>query len=242
MNIVVLAAGKGIRLGDRTREIPKSLLEIMPGRPYLAYQLEAFSPFENAKKIMVGGFAIERLQEFLAGHQYGSAWQLVENREYQKGNLYSLAAARAQLEDDDFFVFNADHYYSDVTYQRILNIQTDQITIFCDHDRALVADDMKVTVRSGQLERIAKDLTQFDAGYVGVTYVPRAQAVRYWQAFAATALELGDRAYVEAVLARLAAEGEKIYISDMSGSWWTEIDTEEDLRRARGIIAEYSAA
>lgn len=237
MQIVVLAAGAGIRLGDHTREIPKSLLEIAPGRPYLAYQLEALARIPGLRGLLVGGFAIDRLRAFVAEHPAGASWPIIENTQFHKGNLYSLAAARHILRaDEDFYIFNADHFYSDASYHLMLSTPTEHVTIYCDRDRTLVADDMKVLSQNGVLKKIAKDLSTYDAGYVGVTRVPASAAVRYWRAFDDTARALGDRAHVEAVLARLAGENETVKLTDISGSWWTEIDTEEDLQRARALI------
>jgi choline kinase len=66
--------------------------------------------------------------------------------------------------------------------------------------------------------------------------VPKLADQRYWDAFDATAAKLGDKANVENVLDGLAAEGGEISVCDISGSWWTEIDTPEDLGKARQII------
>lgn len=241
MTIVILAAGKGVRLGKISQDMPKCLVEIEPGKPYLGLELAAMARYQHHRKIIVGGFAIDMLAEFLSKHPEGKNWNLVDNRDFNKGNLYSLAAARTAIGEDGFCLFNADHYYSSAHYETMLAGEKKTITAFCDRDRILVADDMKLVSSDHHLVCMAKDLTRYDAGYIGVTSVPKSCARDYWQAFDATANKLGNTANVEAVLNELANEKKgSVAVCDVSGSWWTEIDTEEDLERARKIISAHS--
>jgi len=235
MQLVILAAGRGSRLGEDHADRPKSLVSV-GDVPYLKRQLESFRHFSFSKKNLVGGYGITFLRDFLAENNFGDI-TLLENTEFLKGNLYSLATARFEL-TEDFFVFNADHFYSPETYQSILTMRSDNITIFCDKDRILTDDDMKVRLdeHSGHLAAMSKTLSDFEAGYVGVTYVPKSAYQTYWSAFDATAARLGDKANVENVLDGLAAVGGDIRVRDISGSWWTEIDTPEDLAKARQTI------
>ena len=98
---------------------------------------------------------------------------------------------------------------------------------------------MKVFVKEGQFQKMDKQLTDYQWGYVGVSYVPKSLQTKYWEACLKTEQNLGDKANVEAVMNQLAADGETINICDISGSWWTEIDTPEDLEKARAIIQRF---
>lgn len=232
MQIVILAAGRGVRLGSP--EKPKCLVPIKNGLPYLELELRAMERFAGHAVIIVGGYGIECLKEFLDSRA-SSKIVLLENRQFEKGNLYSLLVARDIL-SDDFFVFNADHFYSPKNYQRMLSCRSEHPVIFCDRDRRLSDDDMKVRSQNGRLVIMQKSLSHFDCGYVGVTYVPRPAHGAYWQACEVVSRELGDAAFVEAVPNRLAAQDRTVVICDISGSWWTEIDTPADLKRAKKII------
>ena len=59
------------------------------------------------------------------------------------------------------------------------------------------------------MHKIAKTLTTFDAGYVGMTKVPAAPRPRYWAAAEAAQAEEGRAIHVERVLARLADGGHR---------------------------------
>lgn len=238
MNLIILAAGKGIRLDTHLCGTPKFLLSIQKNIPYLWFQLESFAKFEFSKKIIVGGYAIEDLRDFLKNHGFDD-YALVNNEDYDRGNLYSLKAALSHI-TGDFFIFNADHYYSMENYQKIFLRKT-QITIFCDRDRVLQRDDMKVLLYGNEPNKfryLSKEMKNSSLGYVGVTYVPQGKIPTYREAVEKTANLMGDDANVEGVLNTLASEGENIDVVDISGSWWVEIDTPEDLKRAKSIISQ----
>jgi choline kinase len=235
VQLVVLAAGKGARLGKVAQEQPKSLVTIA-GTPYLALQMQAFARFPFTHKFIVGGYAIQSLEAFLQAPGR-TDWTLVNNPDFHKGNLYSLSAVLPQV-TDGFFIFNADHYYSPATYARIFAAKPDDLTVFCDRDRKLTDDDMKVASFDSQLVTMAKTLAAFDCGYVGITWIPKKDLDLYRDTVAAVARDLGETANVEAVMSRLAADGEKVAIADISGSWWTEIDTPLDLANARAVITQ----
>lgn len=238
MQLILLAAGRGSRLGEFANDKPKSLVDI-DGVAYLELQRRAFEAFPFSQKIVVCGFGADHLRSFFAAR---SGWTLVDNPEWERGNLYSLKAAWPFIRDD-FYLFNADHYYSMRTYRRIFAHEADAITVFCDQDRNLIADDMKAKCApSGaisdktRLLAMSKALSDYDAGYVGVTRVPQSLLELYGHGVAAAETELGDKANVEHVIHTLAGDGADVRVADISGSWWTEIDTPEDLSRARETI------
>lgn len=234
MQVVILAAGKGTRLTGHKNGVPKCLVDVGQSRPYLWHQLEALSQAGRCEIILVGGYGIEHLESFLGQESFPGV-RLVCNPDYEKANLYSLLTVRERLRSD-FFIFNADHFYAPEVYHQIFTSPKKNITAFCDHDRKLATDDMKVLATGGRIGSMAKDLASWNLGYVGVTYVPHMKQSVYWRACDEMAHRLSDGAYVEAVLNHMAGRGEDVAVADVSGYWWTEIDTPEDLARAREVL------
>jgi choline kinase len=207
---------------------------------YLDLTLKSLAPFVLAGRIVVTGFAAKKLEDFFATRGF-SGFELVHNPDFEKGNLYSLLAAKSFL-SKSFFIFNADHFYAPSLYQKIFSCEPRHITIFCDRDRHLGDDDMKVALslqNGAQRLTMAKTLQEFQWGYVGVTGIPESKHRLYWQACEAVAQEWGEKAHVEHVIKFLGERGEPIDIVDLSGSWWTEIDTPEDYQKARQSITDH---
>jgi len=227
---VLLAAGLGSRLGTLTQQIPKALVDVAD-RPLLAYAV-AFALEAGADDItVVGGFGFDQVAAEVT--RLALPVRLVENRAFRDGNLISLTAARLFVEDaDEFLLMNVDHIYRPAI-ARLAGAPAADVTAFIDTDRVLGADDMKVERNgAGRVRRIAKTLETWDAGYVGMTKVPRAAARRYWATVDAALAAEGRAIHVERVLARLADAGTPPACRDISGHGWLEVDLPEERDRA----------
>jgi choline kinase len=230
MQAVLLAAGLGSRLGPLTQQIPKALIAV-GGRPLLAHAV-AFARAAGADTItVVGGFGFSQVAAEVA--RLGLPVRLVENSAFRDGNLISLTAARPFVEDaDQLLLMNVDHIYRPAIAALAAAPAAD-VTAFVDTDRTLGADDMKVERDdTGRVRRIAKTLAHWDAGYVGMTKVPRAAAARYWATVDAALAAEGRVIHVERVLARLADAGTPPECRDISGHGWLEVDLPDERDRA----------
>jgi choline kinase len=235
MQAVILAAGTGSRLKDMTEQLPKALIPVA-GKPLLAYAI-AFAHQVGCQDIVVvaGAFGQKVIGLLKKFEVPGLRW--VENKDYLIGNLYSLGAARSEIRTD-FLLMNTDHVYRLGIAEKV-RAQCGELTAFCDQDRELGDDDMKVALGSdGRLKDISKKLTAFDRGYVGMTFCPERMLDTYFQAFDRVAGEHGDRAVVEMVLDDLARNGSPPAIGDISGVGWLEVDTQDEHAHAENVILE----
>jgi choline kinase len=225
VQIVLLAAGLGSRLGTLTSELPKALVEVA-GAPLVLHALRFAARLAPAQIIVVGGFGFAQLATVLERAR-PLPINLIENPRFRDGNLLSLMAARPSI-NDDFLLLNVDHIYRPAIAEVVRPPPSD-ITAFVDTDRRLGPDDMKVERdAAGRVRRIAKTLTTFDAGYVGMTRVPRLALSRYF----ATADEVlaadGPATHVERILAHLADHDGPAACRDISGHGWLEVDTPDE--------------
>lgn len=237
MQVVLLAAGLGSRLGSLTKDIPKALIEVA-GKPLVIHALEFAARLQPEKVIVVGGYGhallsrrLEQARPALAGLPI----ELLENTHFRDGNLISLMTARPRI-TQGFLLLNVDHIYRPGIAQ-VVAPEATEVTAFIDTDRQLGADDMKVErTAEGRVRRIAKTLTTFDCGYVGMTRVPTAALPGYWQTAEAALAEEGRAIHVERILARLAETTAAPMCRDTSGHGWLEVDTAEERAAAEKAL------
>jgi choline kinase len=234
---IIMAAGLGSRLKDLTTATPKALIEA-GGRPLIDYALAFARRAGAAHRIVVGGFCHADVAARVAAQAPDAA--IVENHEFRKGNLISMRTGHAALAPGGFLLMNTDHVYRPTIADVVARAcaAAGEVTAFCDFDRALGADDMKVRLDGARrVAEMAKTLPEWDCGYVGMTYVPAARRADYEAAAARVIEERGEAVHVESILVALAAAGAPPEIADISGHGWLEIDEPHERAHADAILA-----
>lgn len=229
-NVVLLAAGLGARLRPLTNNKPKALVECL-GRPLLSYAIDFAkrAVISGGRIVVVGGFGWDQVRDYL-GRAYPDV-DLVENTEFEKANILSVAAGVRAVEGS-FLLMNVDHIYP-FSFADRLTAVPDGIFAAVDFDRQLVADDMKVQLGPGsKVTGISKQLQTWDCGYIGMTLVLDDGVADWRNRFENLLATQGGTGVAENVLQGLADVGKPVSICDLSGIGWLEIDTSEDLRIA----------
>ena len=243
MRVVLLAAGLGSRLGELTTALPKALVDV-GGTPLLGHALRFATQLAPERMVVVGGFGFAQVADELARQQAADPaiaalpLRLVENRDFRQGNLLSLLAARDELHDD-FVILNVDHIFRP-SIAALVRAPAHEVTAFIDTDRQLGADDMKVEREAGRedgrVKAIAKTLTKYECGYVGMTRVPGAAVARYWAEVDGALYDEGTGIHVERILARLATSPLPPVCRDISGHGWLEVDTPDERHAAEAAL------
>lgn len=226
---VLLAAGMGLRLGELTKNQPKTLITVND-EPLLYHALRFLELAQVTNIIVVGGFEIEAVKIALQSFHSTVPTVIVENKNYQKGNLLSLMAALPRV-FNSFLLINTDHIYSRAIATVVQN-NLREITAFVDYDRQLGADDMKVKLQNGNVNEMSKKLSDFDCGYVGMTYVDQEKLPAYLGAVQTVYKNNPDASVVEQVLVELAQQNNAPRTADISGHGWLEIDTPSERDQA----------
>jgi 2-aminoethylphosphonate-pyruvate transaminase len=239
MQAIVLAAGLGSRLGDLTRAIPKALIEV-DDRPLIDYAL-AFAGavgIEPERTVVVGGFCYPDLRARIAA--IAPTVRCVDNPAFRKGNLVSLRAGLPHIAPGDgFLLMNTDHIYRPAIAEIVGGVvrSATEVTAFCDFDRSLGDDDMKVELDVQRRVRdMAKTLPTWDAGYVGMTFIPGPRARAHAAAGEAALAVGGDAIHVESVLVQLVHDGAPPVIADISGHGWLEVDQPDERDHAAATL------
>ena len=234
--IMIMAAGLGSRLKDLTVATPKALIEVSE-RPLIDYALAFARGVGADRRVVVGGFCHSDVAARVA--KVAPDAVIVENTEYRKGNLLSMLAGARALEAGGFLLMNTDHVYKPSIAQVVATAiaNATEITAFCDFDRTLGADDMKVQLDAQRrVAAMAKPLPTWDCGYVGMTFVPASRRDDYFAAAERVLRDKGDASHVETVLVELVGSQPPV-IADISGHGWLEIDEPHERAHAEQVLA-----
>lgn len=232
MQIIILAAGTGSRLG---KGIPKALVEVA-GRTMLEYQIEWTRNFSPDRTIVISGYHHEEMKSFC--EKKFPFVEVIENKRYSEQNLYSLLSAE-QFLNEDTLIMNVDHIYPESFAVRVFPLlnEVSQFAIFADTERKLTDDDMKVFINSdGYVEKISKKLTEWNAGYIGMTFIKKDFWKEYLSAASTVAKIQKEKAVVEMVIQELVDRKTFPEIINSDKMTWYEIDTPEELKYAENCL------
>jgi dTDP-glucose pyrophosphorylase/histidinol phosphatase-like enzyme len=107
---VILAGGKGTRLGEITRKIPKPMLPIAGERPFLDTLIEMIERHGYEDIILLGGYLGEVLEAAYDGRRIGDATIRVLREKVPLGTAGALTVARDAL-DPRFLMMNGDAFF-----------------------------------------------------------------------------------------------------------------------------------
>ncbi|MBI2668975.1 NTP transferase domain-containing protein [Candidatus Woesearchaeota archaeon] len=108
MKLVILAAGKGVRMLPLTEHIPKVLVEVN-GKPFLHYVLENAQKAGFADIGLVVGYKKEKIEEFLKKNEIKAA--LMEQKK-QLGTGDAVKQAQNFCKNGPFVLLGGDNLFS----------------------------------------------------------------------------------------------------------------------------------
>jgi NDP-sugar pyrophosphorylase family protein len=240
MTAVLLAAGRGKRLGDPTAHLPKPLLDIA-GAPLISHIVDALAGAGLANFIVVTGYLSEQIEQWAKTHSRdnpGIKITTVRQPELN-GTGGAMLAAKTHLGGETRFVFGWGDILMDVAnYPRFVHHARDD-----NYDLQLAVNRVKDPFRGAavyvskdmQVERLDEkpepgtaktewnNAGLFATGPMIFDYLAR--------------LEVSPRGELElpAAIAQMIADGRVVRAVDMRG-FWSDVGTREDLDAARAFF------
>jgi L-glutamine-phosphate cytidylyltransferase len=254
---ILIAAGRGKRLGSHTEEIPKCMVQV-GARPILGWVWEAFRAAGIEQLVVIRGYRGDVLETFVRGLVEDAIF--VDNTDWQTNNiLLSLACARGYL-DEPCLMSYSDIIFTPAVARAAVESPA-EIGLVIDRkfrdiyvgrtEHPLEEGEVSDLMPDGSVARVGKRaLPPADAvgEYIGLTRLgARGVATvartldRLAQQFAGREHEPFQRAaaYRNAYLTDLWQElidgGIDIDPVLIDGQW-REIDTGQDLERARELV------
>ena len=240
---LILAAGAGRRLRPYTDTLPKALVPLDDTRSVMDLTLKNFAEAGLNDVAIIIGYAADqvRIRQQELQERYGVNIELVFNDKAEEwNNAYSLWCARDVLKAGAI-IANGDTIHP-VSVEELLKAQTDEfITLSLDNVKKLADEEMKVQLNDrGGVTLISKLMEPETAAgeYIGVARIPGALAGDLADALQAT-FQRDPNLYYEDGFQEMVNRGARITTAAIGDIPWIEVDTLEDLERAREIVCHY---
>ena len=240
---LILAAGAGRRLRPYTDTLPKALVPLDDTRSVMDLTLKNFAEAGLNDVAIIIGYAADqvRIRQQELEERYGVNIELVFNDKAEEwNNAYSLWCARDVLKAGAI-IANGDTIHP-VFVEELLKAQTDEfITLSLDNVKKLADEEMKVQLNDhGGVTLITKLMEPETAAgeYIGLARIPGALAGDLADALKAT-FERDPNLYYEDGFQEMVNRGAHIATAAIGDVPWIEVDTLEDLERAREIVCHY---
>ncbi|MHA2028551.1 MAG: sugar phosphate nucleotidyltransferase [Candidatus Kariarchaeaceae archaeon] len=243
MKAIILAAGDSERLHLSTNHQPKPLINLL-GLKLIERVIKTAKQVSINEFIIVVGFQGYKIKNYLGdGNKYDVKIDYIDNKRWNEENGLSLLSTK-NLVEDNFILLMADHIFDVRILKEIIRYNlTTSVVLAIDKKKPNEGDTI-VIEEKGKIKHIGKELTNSNAIDTGI-FLCSPKLFSY----AEEAINEG-KTELSAVIQRAADYNDAeifdittidTYISKMRQDvelWWLDIDTSEDLNRAKHMIIE----
>ena len=236
MTYIVLVAGQGKNLQPLTLSYPKTLHKLGGETTVLQRLVRSIRKCDKkAEIVIVVGFMYKHIQKELEDDNV----LFVHNPFYEvTSSMGSLWLAKEYLQRENVTIINGDIVMSDKMINDVICAYTDIPYVLLDSTKTS-DNKYNVQVQGDRVCVMSKNLTDFMGNYVSVT---KLDAVSSRFVFEQLSLMVNDGMYnlfyEDALVQMIFDKDFELYYKDVKDYKWTEIDSVDDLLKARQIQAE----
>jgi choline kinase len=235
---VLLVAGIGSRLRPLTDDRPKALMDL-GGETILSRALRLLIAAKVPEIVLATGYRDDQIRRAVATCSVPTT--LIRNPEYDTTqNSVSLALCSRVLKGKSFLKLDGDVVFQPLVLERLFASRV-ALAVAVDSRRALDAEAMKVKVADGHITEFGKQLS-IEAAFaetIGIERLTREAGDSLFSAMDRAIVGRGERdKYYEHFYSELVragrVEAQVVEVGDLA---WSEVDTPEDLARARAAAS-----
>ena len=237
MKAIIFNSGLGKRMGDLTKNNPKSMVKLYNGETIFERQIRILSAYGIKEFIITTGPFKEQLEK--ASQKFTNCkFQFVHNPLYQETNyIYSMYLAKDYL-DDDVLLLHGDLVFNKKLVEKILDDKHSSVGLI-NEDKKLPEKDFKARVKNNLLKEVSINIFDSDCYAFQPLYKLAKDDLNKWN--------LQIEKYVKDENVNVYAENalndilDEINIATISYKdyYIDEIDNEEDYLRVNKEIEEF---
>ena len=253
MQAIILAAGMGRRLGEKTRDNTKCMVEVN-GVKLIDRLLGQLSALDLQRVIIVVGYKGKELREYiestylssLTSHPSPLKIEFAENPIYDKtNNIYSLSIVKDQLQQDDTLLIESDLIFSDRFFPMILENTYPNLALVAKYESWMDGTMVRLDEDHHIVNFVSKeafDYSNVDSYYKTVNIYKFSKEFlqnKYVPFLDAYTRAVGNNEYYENVLRIISMLNDHdLKALPVGNEKWYEIDDKQDLDIAEAIFAE----
>ena len=235
---VVLAAGKGSRLGNYTTDLPKSLLPLNNnGKTLLDYNLKLLSQFKLNKTIIVTGFNSDKIEEHVKNY---NNIEIIYNPFWGFCNVLGSLYMALKHINDDFLFLHADTLADKPIWNNLIKEKGEMVLPF--ERKKCGEEEMKVYLKGNKVLEINKEMDSdsADGEFLGIAKFSK-KTIPFFKLTAENLFKKGElNHYMESVIQEAINKNNfDIKALDILNHNFVEVDFEEDYIRAKKEFGKF---
>lgn len=236
MQAIIMAAGKGSRLGELTGGNPKSFVEIHH-KKLIEYNLDILRQLGVDEIIIVTGYRKDAFEELTKDMK---DVHLVYNPFYEMVNVLGSFYMGMRYLRENFIYLHADTLCDPCILKKLAQFEAD-MNLPIDY-KVCDEEAMKVRSQEGKIVQITKKMPieEAEGEFIGIASFKKNIIPSLQIAVEKLLEEKNFSEYFEAAIQKLIDEKEFSVCSiPMGNAFWAEIDFREDYDRAAACIPQY---
>ena len=235
MKVLIMSAGVGSRISRYLQGQPKCCVDV-GGKPLIKRTFELLNKKGITDIAIVTGYQERYIHEALEGFSYTRYF----NPFYRVANsVSSVWFARDFLTpNDDIMIMNGDVFMDEKILDVVLSEKRSPVML---SDSSRIEDaDYRFNWSDDLLKKYGKELTnQNTTGeYVGIGILNKKDLTVFKQGVVDAVSNEDYNCWWEDIIYRTVDEGKKVYVNNIEGIFWAEVDYIEDYERIKEFISQ----
>jgi choline kinase len=233
MTYIILSAGKGVKLQPLTLNYPKSLYKLDDKTTILQRLVRNIRKYDaEAEIVVVVGYMYKQIKKELENDNV----KFVHNPFYSvTGSMGSLWFAKDFLHRENVTIMNGDIVTSDKLIQDVVSQHTDYPYVLLDSTHK-DTNKYNVQVHGDLVCVMSKNLTEFEGNYASMTKLDAVSSRLLLEQLNQMVNEgMYNLFFEDAMIQMIFDKNFELYYKDICEYQWTEVDTVDDLIKAKEI-------
>lgn len=242
MNIIILAAGEGVRFNNtlKAKKIPKCVITIdeANNKSIIEANIENIKYCKCVTYVdIVVGYKREMVEECINNIPIDPLKiSFRYNEKYRDSVIFSVQKGLETSKGEIVLLINGDTYFSKEIFMNACDVSSKRqngITLFGTLTKNYYKDDILIDVVGGQVNNVGKHLIKYNGVSSGAILISGTALKKYKE------ILNQETGYTHhGVLNEIIRQNGRVEFFDTNKKNWLEVDNEEDLTKAKSVFFE----